>query len=101
GLIVLWGNQAHARRRAASNLIEQAGARAMGVDAVLAGAQAKDLLQDLDGFSHRPGIRIRTEEMALALRAAPVIDDARSRMGGDVQVGIGLVVPEQDVVAGL
>ena len=66
---------------------------------VLAGAQAEHALQELDALAHRIGVRERTEvPVATVLRAA-VEAEARVLVAGDHEVGIRLVVAEQDVVA--
>lgn len=81
--------------------MQQTGPRTVGEDRVLAGAQAKDLLQDLDGLAYRPGVGKRAEELAALVGGAAVVGDARPFMAGDEQVRVGLVVAEQDVVARL
>src|SRR5690606_5286286 len=85
--------------RTAPDLMQQTGATAIGVDAVLTGAQPKHLLQDLNGFTHPPGVGIRAKEMALPAGTAPVIGNTRRLVRADHQVGVGLVIPEKNVVA--
>ncbi|MBS1163655.1 MAG: hypothetical protein H6R03_1551 [Burkholderiaceae bacterium] len=92
-------DQPHARRAAAADLVQQARPRAVGVDGVLAGAQAKHLLQHADAVLHRPGVRIGAEVPRAAVRRAAEVGDARKRVRGELQVRVGLVVAEQDVVA--
>src|SRR6266705_3200439 len=55
------GDVSHARCRAAPDLVEQAGPRAVLEDRVLAGAQPKHPLQQLDALAHRARVRKRTE----------------------------------------
>ena len=92
-------DQPGARRGAAPDLVQQAGARAVLEHRVLAGAQAEHALQQLDALAHRVGVRERAE-MAVALLFRPAVEaQAREGVPGDHQVGVGLVVAEQDVVA--
>ena len=99
--VVFLVDQPHAGRAAAANLVQQAGARTVGEVAVLAGAQVKDLLQQLDALAHGKGAGIGAEELRTPVRTAPVVRDLWKRMGAELEEGIGLVVPEQDVEAGL
>jgi hypothetical protein len=52
---------ADAGRAAALDLMQQTRPRAVAEHAVLAGAQAEHLLQDLDAFAHRQRVRKRAE----------------------------------------
>jgi hypothetical protein len=114
--VVLRGDQLHAGTRAALDLVQQAGPGSVGEHRVLAGAQAEHLLQQLDGFLHRPGARIRPEVAVLAVDRAAVVATRGNTSGGlpararfveaqlvrravDLQVGVALVVAEQDVEA--
>src|SRR5207237_9901025 len=92
-------DQAGARRGAAVDLVQQAGARAVLEHRVLAGAQAEHALQELDALAHRVGVRKRAEVAVLPVLRAAVESEARELVPGDGQVRIGLVVAEQDVVA--
>src|SRR5690606_17572020 len=89
------------RCRTTSDLIEQAGPRAIGENAVLAGTQAKYPLQDLYGFTHCPGIRIWPKIPAFAAGAATIIGNSGNLVTTEHQIGIRLVIPEQNVVARL
>ena len=62
-ILLIFGlrDQAHARTRAALDLIEHAGPRAVDEDAVLAGAQLKDFLQQRHPFAHRTRAREGSE----------------------------------------
>jgi hypothetical protein len=105
--------QAHAGRGAALDLVKQARPRAVGKHRVLAGAQAEHLLQQLDGFLHRPAVRVRPEVAVPLVDAAPVVGHARKALqrrlalpvlgshAGDLEEGVALVVAEQDVVPGV
>ena len=97
--IRLGRDRSHARRAAAPDLMQQAGPRTMGEDRVLASAQHEDLLQDLDALLDRPGIGKRPEVFVPLVDRAAVVRHARVAMRGDLQVGIGLVVAKDDVVA--
>ena len=107
--VVVGRDQAHARPRAALDLVQQARPRAVVEDGVLAGAQAEHLLDQLDRLLDRPGARERAEVAVLAVDRAAVVGDARERprrraaagfgAAGDLQVRVALVVAEQDVEA--
>lgn len=97
--VVRGRDQPHARPGAAMDLIEQTGPRPVGEDRVLAGAQAENLLQDLYALAHRPYVGERAEILVGAVRGPAVVGDAGEGVAADLQVGIGLVVAEQDVVA--
>ena len=112
--VVFGRDQAHAGATAALDLVQQAGPRAVGKHRILAGAQAEYFLHQLDGFLHRPGVRVGAEIAVLAVRGATVVGHARifarlrrvvcARRGGDsreLEIGVALVVAEQDVVARL
>ncbi len=90
-------DQAHARARAALDLVQQAGPRAVGEHGVLAGTQAEHLLDQLDRLLDGPRARIRAEVLVLAVDGAAVVGHARERVGDQAQVRIALVVAEQDV----
>jgi hypothetical protein len=90
-----------ARRGAALDLVQQAGARAVGEHGVLAGAQLEHLLQQLDALAHRVGIGVGAERLVVFLRCAAKIGEARKAVAGQQQIGVGLVVAEQDVEARL
>ena len=50
--VILVGDRADARRRAAPDLVQQARSRAVVEDRILAGAQLEHALQDLDALAH-------------------------------------------------
>jgi hypothetical protein len=99
--VVLLGRYlAHARRRAAPDLVQQARARAMREHRVVAGAQPEHALQVPDGLADRPGAWIGTK-VAIALDVRPAVEaDLRILVPRDQDVAVALVVAEEDVVAG-
>ena len=113
GGIGLRRNQVHAGPGAALDLVQQAGPGAVGKHRVFAGAQPKDLLQQLDGFFHRPGAGVRAKVAVLFVHRPTVVRHARkdlpwriaarvgARRAGDLEVGVALVVAEQDVELGI
>ena len=100
-LVVFLADQVHARRAAAADLVQQARPRAVGVHAVLAGADEKNLLQDLHRFLDGPGTGERPEILVFLVHRAPVIHHARRIAIGDFQIRIRFIIAEQDVVARL
>src|SRR5471032_172247 len=99
GLVVVLADQVHARPAAAADLVQQAWAGAVGIHAVFAGADQEYLLQDLHRFLDRPRAGERAEILVLLVHRAAVVDHARRIAAGDLQVGIGFIVAEQDVEA--
>ena len=89
-------------RRAALDLIEQAGSGSIGEKAVRAGAQEKRPLQRVKSAKHRAGARERAEIVAGEIARAAMLDEPRRRMPGAYQdIGKALVVAQRDVVTGL
>jgi hypothetical protein len=87
---------------AALDLIEQAGPRPVLEIAVVAGAQQEGALEGVDGAVHRPDAGEGAVVVAPALARAAMLDELRRLVvGGEQDVGQGLVVPHQHVVAGL
>ena len=111
--IVFAADKIHAGPRTAVDLIEQTRPRAIAENGVLAGAQAKHFLHQLNRFAHGPGIGVRAEIAVLAIhRAAKVGYAGETLVGrfgqpvagmraGDLQIRIAFVVPKQDVVFGV
>ena len=97
--VVLDRDVVDARPRAALDLVQQARPGAVGEHRVLAGAQVKHLLHQLDRILHRPGGRERAEVAVLLVDRAAVVGDARIAPRFDLQIGIALVVDEADVEA--
>ena len=99
-IVVLEADLAGAGRRAALDLIEQAGTRAALEHGIRAGAQQEGPLQHVDGAVDGAGGGERPEVVALAVARAAVLEDLRCGMPArDQDVGEGLVVPEQNIVA--
>ena len=97
--VALLVDEAHARRTAALNLVQQARPRAVREHRVLAGAQAKHLLQQLDRLLHRPRTWIRSEVLVPTIDAAAVVRHPRVLVRHQLQVRVALVVAKQDVEA--
>ncbi len=105
--VVLVRDQPDAGPRAAPDLVQQAGPRAVREHGVLAGAQPEDLLDQVDRLLHRPGAGIGPEVAVPTVDRAPVVRHAREarrrrrrragRRAADLQVRVALVVAEQDV----
>ena len=91
----------HARPGAASDLVQQAGSTAVVEDRVLAGAQFENLLDQLDRLFYRPGTREGPEVAVALVDRATVIADARISLAAELQIGIALVVAEQDIELGV
>ena len=90
----------HAGRRTALDLVEQAGSRTVGEDAVGAGAEQEGALQRSDGPMDRAGRGEGAVVIALPVARAPVLGDLRrGGVAGDQDVGERLVVAQQHVVA--
>ncbi len=109
--VVLGRHAADARRAAALDLVQQAGAGARGERAVGARAQQERALQRIERAVHRAGRGERAVIDSAFVARAAVLDDARPALralerrarsgGGDVDVGERLVVAQQHVVARL
>ena len=96
--VVFTRDVAHTRCRAAFDLVQQAGPRAVVEHRVLAGAQVKHFLQQQNGFLHRPGTGVRAKVTVLLFHRPPVIRHPGKTGHGELQVRVTLVVPKQDVV---
>ncbi len=83
-----FAHQIDAGRRAAPDLVQQAGSRAVGKHRVLAGAEAEHLLQQLDALPHRPGVGKRAEVMVLAVEAAAMKSETRKAVPGQHEIWI-------------
>ena len=100
--IVFFRNEPDAGRGTALDLVQHAGARAGGVDAVLAGAQQEGLLQRVEGAHHGAGAGEGAEIVALILLAAAILLDLRRLVvPADQDVREGLVVAQKHVEARL
>src|SRR5690606_16725286 len=101
-LIIGNGNHPRTRRRTSLDLVLQAGPRARGVKTVRTIAQKKCLLQRRDGAVDRHRRRERPEIMPFAPpRPAMLGKLGRLVLGGDEDIGKGLVVAQKHVVAWL
>ncbi len=91
-----------AGRGAAADLIQQAGAAAIGEHRVGAGAQQEHALHRRHRLVHRPGGGERAEIAALARPRAAMLRDLRERVVlGQHQPRVALVVAQDDVEARL
>ena len=116
--VIFSADMAYAGRRAALDLVEQAGAGAVVKDRVFAVTQAKNFLQQQHGFFDRPGTGIGAEVMVLFLGCAAVVSHAGESCGrssswrrpgwglGDwclrccqLEIRVTFVVPEQNIKA--
>ena len=88
-------------RAAAIDLRQQTRAAAVGEDGVFAAAQPKYFLQHLDTFLHGPGAWVGTEVLPIAVDTPAVIRESWPFMTTELDVGVGLVVAKQNVVARL
>ena len=86
---------------AAGDLVQHAGTRAVGEHRGLAGAQLEDLLQQRHALAHGAGTGERAEVAVAAVEPAAMEAQLRKGFAGEADVGIALVVAEQDVVARL
>ncbi len=92
-------DQSYAGRGAAADLVQQAGPRSVLEHRVLAGAKAKHPLQQLDALAHCTRVGKRSEVAVGLVHRAAVKAKARKLPAAHHQVGIGLVVAKEDVVA--
>ena len=100
GGVVAGRDPPDAGRRAALDLIHEAGARPAGEDGIGAGAQEEGFFQRRDGAVDRAGRGEGPEVGAVALLRAAVLGDLRIVVVvGDQDVGKGLVVAQQHIVA--
>jgi len=83
------------------NLVQQTGARAVAEYAVLAGADAKNFLQQLYTFLGSVRIGIGPEILVLLAGCTAIVGNTRKVMPGQYDIWIGFVVPEKDVVTRL
>ena len=95
--VILGGDKADAGTAAAVDLVQQTGPGAVGEDRILAGAQVEGLLQQVDGVPHHRGCREGAVVVGLAVRSAAEEGQARELIPGQLHIGVGLVVPEEDV----
>jgi hypothetical protein len=91
---------AGAWRGAAVNLMQQARPRTILQYAISAGAQAKNLLQQLDAFADGARMRKGSEILVTRIKGSAMHGKARKLMPAQHQIGVGLVVTKLNVVAG-
>ena len=90
----------HARRQAALDVVLQARPPALAGDHLVAGADAEQLVRQPHGAPGQLGGQERARvEVAIALHRARHQHARKRFTGGQLQVGVVLVVAEQDVVA--
>ena len=95
----LAADELHAGRGAALDLVLQAGPRAVAEEAVPAVAHAEHLLHQRQGFADAAGTRIGPEIAAARPALAAMKGDARVLVrGGDLDIGVGLIVAQQNIV---
>ena len=100
--IGLAGNLARARRTAAFDLEQQAGARSALKDAVGAGSQQEGLLQRVEGCVDRTGAGKGAEIITLPAACATMFQYLRKCViAGQQDMREGLVIPHQHIVARL
>jgi hypothetical protein len=92
-------HQAHAGRAAAPDLVLQAGPRTIAEHAVLAAAQAEQLVHQVERLAHRPRARIRPEQPTRLHARAAMEREPRPCLVGQQDVRKALVVAQQHVVA--
>ena len=98
--IVVEPDLAGARRRAAFDLIEQAGARAALIDAIGTGSEQERPLQHIDGTTDGARRREGTEVCALAVSCAAMLHHRRCRVvARDQDIRKRLIVAHQHVEA--
>ena len=91
---------ADAGRGAALDLVLQAGPGAVPEEAVLALAHAEQLLQQVQALAHGAAAGVRSEVASLAAPRTPVEREPRKLLvRREVDVGVALVIAQQDVVA--
>ena len=94
--VLLAADQADAGRAAAVDLVLQARSRAVLEEAVLAGTNAEESLQDVEAVAHGRRARKRPE-VPTAFLGAAMEGKPRERMVCQLDEGIGLVVAQDNV----
>src|SRR5262249_42760822 len=99
--IVAVRDDAGTRRRAALDLVEEAGPRPALVEGIRTGADEEGALHGIDGARYRSGRCERTEIPALTRAGGGMLGHCRRGViGGDQDVWKRLVVAEEDIEAG-
>ena len=99
GGIVSGRDQIDAGAAATLDLVQQTRPRTVSKDAVLTGAQAEHLLQQVNTVAHGPGRGIGTEIIGAAIGIAAEKAEPRVVAPGQDNIGVGLVVAKENVVA--
>src|SRR5690554_1631554 len=86
--VIVPGNEIHTGCRASTDLIKQAGARAIRVNTVFARAQAEYPLQYLNRFTYRPAVGEGAKVAPFAARATAIIRNARHVMATEHQIRV-------------
>src|SRR5690606_28466519 len=95
--VVFTRNQIHTGRRAALDLVLQAGARAVVKYAVFALANAKGFLQKIEAVAHSADIGKRPKILAaFFLGAAMKTDTGKFLATGNKNIGVGFIVAQQN-----
>ena len=100
GAIVVGRNQADTGCFAAFDLMHQARPRAMGKYTLLTGSQEKCFLDQLNRFTGGKAIGKRPEVVRMLFEATTVVKQAWKLAATERDIGVRLVVAEQDVVFG-
>ncbi len=98
--VVCFADVADAGRGAAFDLVEQAGAVAVGKHAVFAGAQHEHFLQNLDAVAHGRAVRVGAEVLVGLFQRAAIVGHLREGVAAEHEVGIAFVVAKKNIVFG-
>ena len=99
GVGVFTAERGDAGRDAALDVVLEARAAPLAGDHLVARPQAEQAMRQIDGAPGQPGWQERAEVGVLVLLDPPRHEQARERLAGrQLQVGVALVVPQQDVV---
>ena len=102
GVALVGGESGDARPQAAMNVILQAGARMVAREVHGAGRDAEMFVNEVHDAVRQAMREVRAEvERAVFAQAARDVDARIFLEGGEADVGIGLVVAQQDVELGL
>ena len=96
--VILVSDQTCTRATATVDLVKKTGPGPVFENTVLACSQPENLLQNLDRFPNGRSIGKRPEILVFPVNRSPVIHHTRETLPRYFQIGIGLVIPENDVV---
>ena len=88
GSVVLGRNLIDTGGRAATNLMKQTRSGTICINRILTRAQAKNLLQDLNGFAHCPRTRVGTKKLSFFLSRTAVIRNPGGNMPREHQIWV-------------